>query len=289
MYAVDLHTHTRFFHGFEGLGRRFDPIGVRMLARVARARGLDAIVTTNHDFYREFPDAAGLTVLPGIEVTTTRGHVLIVGPEPPERTEPEGLTPEEAVELAHERDCAAIIAHPFRNSTVRTVDADFDAVEINGKGTESYDWVRRLAGERDLPLVAGSDAHYPIEVGRAFTVVEDSGTDGRAHPAEAAFSGAAERSDEPSTAPGSGVTSGSETRSDPAGVLASGEPDAPSPERVVSAIRDGRVRAYVDERPSQRLLRAGYRFTHGWKGWLDRPDWDPPGLGAPPGERDGGP
>ena len=267
MYAVDLHTHTRFFHGFERLGRRFDPVGVRLLARVARARGLDAIVTTNHDYYREFPEVAGVAILPGIEVTTARGHVLIVGPDPPERTEPGALSPHEAVELAHERDCAAIIAHPFRNSTVRASDADFDALEINGKGTESYDWVQRLARERDLPLIAGSDAHYPVEVGRAFTVVEEPADVGSTSTDRSGRSGLATQSDQP-------------TR------ILDSPPAAPSPERVVSAIRDGRVRAFVDNRPSQRLLRAGYRLTHGWKGWLDRPEWDPPGLGAPPGERE---
>ncbi|UPW00810.1 CehA/McbA family metallohydrolase [Halorussus gelatinilyticus] len=173
MFNVDLHTHTRFFHGVPSLGRAYDPVGARLLARTAAYRGLDAVVTTNHDYYREF-DAGGesFAVLPGIEVTTSRGHALVVGPDPPAQT-PEGeLTPAETVELAHDRGCAAIIAHPFRNSTVREADADFDAVEVNGKGTDPAEWVEQLAEVRDLPLVGGSDAHYPVEVGRAYTAVE---------------------------------------------------------------------------------------------------------------------
>lgn len=234
MYAVDLHTHTRFFHGFPRLGRRFDPIGARLLAGMARARDLDGFVTTNHDYYREF-DVDDPTVIPGIEVTTTHGHMLVIGPDPPQRTPPGELSPEEAVGLAHENDCAAIIAHPFRNSTVREADADFDAVEINGKGTESYDWVARLADRRDLPLVGGSDAHYPVEIARSYTRVEA---------------------------------------------------EELTPESVVDAIHDGRVRAVVDTSPTQEILRRAYRFIHSQKGWLPRSEWDPPGLGAPPGEHE---
>ncbi|MFC5972679.1 PHP-associated domain-containing protein [Halomarina salina] len=171
MFALDLHTHTRFFHGFHCRPTPYDPVGARLLGLVARRRGLDGLAFTNHDYYA--PQSAGpVSHVPGIEVTTTRGHVLVVGPDPPTFTRPERLEPEAVVEMAHDRDCAAIIAHPYRNSTVREVDADFDAIEVNGKHPRTQSWVERLAGEYDLPLVGGSDAHYPFEVGRAFTRVD---------------------------------------------------------------------------------------------------------------------
>ncbi|WP_436347444.1 PHP domain-containing protein [Natronorubrum sp. FCH18a] len=173
MYAVDLHAHTRFFHGRRSLGDRFDPLGVRLLSVMAGRRGLDGVATTNHDYYTPLDPSVGAETLPGIEITTDRGHVLVVGPDPPAETEPGSLSPGEAVELAHERDCAAIVAHPFRNSTVRELeDIPFDAIEVNGKHPRSQPLVEELAAERDLPLVGGSDAHYPFEVGRAYTVVE---------------------------------------------------------------------------------------------------------------------
>nr|WP_305794586.1 PHP-associated domain-containing protein [Halomarina rubra] len=166
-----MHTHTRFFHGFESRPTPFDPVGARLLGEVAHRRGLDGLAFTNHDYYE--PQAAGpVAHVPGIEVTTTRGHVLVVGPDPPRFTRPERLEPEAVVEMAHDRGCAAIIAHPYRNSTVREVDADFDAIEVNGKHPRTQEWVERLAADHGLPLVGGSDAHYPIEVGRAFTRVD---------------------------------------------------------------------------------------------------------------------
>ncbi|WP_332899899.1 CehA/McbA family metallohydrolase [Haladaptatus sp. CMSO5] len=170
MYAIDLHSHTRFFHGYRTLGDAFDPLGVRLLTKAAELRGLDAVATTNHDYYTPFDGS--VDILPGIEVSSSKGHILVVGPNPPTETTPGELTPEEVVDIAHSRGCAAIIAHPYRNSTVRDVKADFDAIEINGKHPRTHEWVRRLARKRDLPLVGGSDAHYPVEVGRAYTTVD---------------------------------------------------------------------------------------------------------------------
>ncbi|WP_134671325.1 CehA/McbA family metallohydrolase [Halorussus marinus] len=243
MLAVDLHAHTRFFHGHEDAAAAFDPLGVRLLAGVARARGLDGVALTNHDYYREFDlggSGAFATTIPGVEVTTTHGHVLVVGPDPPRRTAPGELTPEETVELAHDRGCVAIIAHPYRNSTVRNVEADFDAIEVNGKHPRTEEWVRRLAETHDLPIVGGSDAHYPVEVGRAYTKL-DLGTSGRP--------GAAEL----------------------------------TPEAVVDAIRDGRVESRVSRGPINRGVRWLYREIHEDKGYLQRPEWaESPGVGEPP-------
>jgi hypothetical protein len=171
VFSVDLHVHTRFFHGFDRAARYYDPLGGRLVGLAGRVRGLDAVATTNHDYYRPL-DAAGLQTIPGVEVSTTRGHVLVVGPDPPTDVEPDVLTPEETVQIAHERECAAIVAHPFRNSSVRDADADFDAVELNGKTPRTWARVRDVAAALDLPLVGGSDAHYPVEVGRAYTTVD---------------------------------------------------------------------------------------------------------------------
>ena len=170
MFLVDLHTHTRFFHGFRGRPTPFDPIGARLLALTARRRGLDGVAATNHDYCYRFD--AGPAVIPGIEVSTTRGHLLIVGPDPPLTTDPETLSPAEAVDVAHERDCAAILPHPFRNSAVRETDVDVDAVEVTGKHPGTRALAADLADALGVPLVGGSDAHYPFEVGRAATRVK---------------------------------------------------------------------------------------------------------------------
>ncbi|MFC7234075.1 PHP-associated domain-containing protein [Halosegnis marinus] len=171
MLRVDLHAHTRFFHARPGAPTAFDPVGARLLAWYARRRGLDAVAVTNHD-YRYDAVADGVTFLPGIEVSTTMGHVTVVGPDPPERTVPGTLTPEETVALAHDRGCVAVLAHPFRGSTARRSAAAFDAVECNGKHADTHAKARAVAERRGVPVVGGSDAHYPFEVGRGYTEVE---------------------------------------------------------------------------------------------------------------------
>lgn len=175
MYTVDIHTHTRFFHGFEGRPTAYDPLGARLLQLLSQWQQLDGVALTNHDYSLGYESRSKQTLfVPGIEISTTAGHVLIIGPDPPRRTTPGELTPRDVVSLAHKRDCAAIIAHPFRQSDVRNSGADFDAVEVNGKHPESIEQVRALADALSVPVVAGSDAHYPVEVGRAFTRIQAS-------------------------------------------------------------------------------------------------------------------
>jgi predicted metal-dependent phosphoesterase TrpH len=171
VFAVDLHVHTRFFHGFESRPTPFDPVGLGLAEWIARRGGLDGLAITNHDY--AWHRAGGEpVVLPGIEISTTRGHVLVVGPDPPSVTARGELDPHEAVALAHDRGCAAIMPHPYRNGDLPQTDAPFDAVEVNGKRLENRWRVEDLGAERDVAVVGGSDAHFPFEVGRVFTRVD---------------------------------------------------------------------------------------------------------------------
>lgn len=171
MYDCDLHTHSRFFHQRPEVAPAYDPVGARLSLWVARRRGLDGVAVTNHDFFRPETIVAD-DCLPGIEISTSRGHLLVVGPDPPTRTRPGELTPDAAVDLAHDHGCVAIVAHPFRNSTLRDCDADFDAIEVNGKHPEYRRRIEAIARDRDLPMVGGSDAHFPFEVGRVSTRID---------------------------------------------------------------------------------------------------------------------
>ena len=174
MARVDLHTHSRFFHAMPGRPTAYDGLGARLLVAAARARGLDAVAVTNHDYYTDFAfDTGEVTVIPGVEVSSTAGHLLVVGPDPPARTNPGAMTPEEVVDLAHDRGCAVVMAHPYRNSRIRELDVAVDAVEVNGKRSRSPETIVALADRLGLPLVGGSDAHFPTGVGRTFTTVDE--------------------------------------------------------------------------------------------------------------------
>ncbi len=173
MFSIDLHTHTRFFHGRPGRPTAYDPVGLRLLCRFARSRKLDGLGLTNHDYYEDFDATSGApTLIPGNEISTTKGHVLVIGPDPPSRTEPDMISPTQAVSIAHDRGCVAVMAHPYRGSNILNSAASFDAVEINGKHPQNHEKIQALARERELPIIGGSDAHFPFEVGRVYTDVD---------------------------------------------------------------------------------------------------------------------
>jgi len=73
---IDLHVHTSFS---DGLGAPVDILGR------ADARGLDGLAITDHDtlegFFRAKELDSDLLLIPGYEVETEAGHILVLGLE----------------------------------------------------------------------------------------------------------------------------------------------------------------------------------------------------------------
>ncbi len=182
MFAVDFHVHTRA--SSDGLD------APERVVRAARDAGLDAIAITDHDTdagYRRLCDLGladpsgrpvdGFLVIPGVEVSTKEGHVLVLGrafrPEP-------GLTSHACLRIAHAMGAIGVAAHPFdkfRSGVGRATleRVGFDAIETWNAKTidhtanhEAEAW----ATEHALPAVGGSDAHHARCVGRAHTLVQ---------------------------------------------------------------------------------------------------------------------
>jgi predicted metal-dependent phosphoesterase TrpH len=146
----------------------------------AASIGLDGVAITDHDTLAGV-DAAraaapdGFTVVPGLEVTTTAGHVLALDVEMP----PEPGDPLSVVEAIHDQDGVAVLAHPFDRlrehfaGDLAALAGVVDAVEAVNSRCLRRAYVRRarsFAAANDLPATGGSDAHFPMEVGRAYTV-----------------------------------------------------------------------------------------------------------------------
>ncbi|WP_121744057.1 PHP domain-containing protein [Natronorubrum halophilum] len=168
------------------------------VAAAAVDAGLDGIAVTDHDTLANVDavrDAApeGLEVIAAVEVTTTEGHLLALDvSKAPPRTDP--LT---AIDHVHDQGGVAVLSHPF--DTLRQYyETDLDALADAVDGVEAVNsrCVRRryneraaaFASARGLPTTGGSDAHFPMEVGRAYTSVEGDGSladavrDGRVRP-----------------------------------------------------------------------------------------------------------
>lgn len=171
---IDLHNHTIPLSIDSGLR-------AEKLIELARRRGLDAILLTEHDRLWDAEALArvrglgDLIVLAGCEVTTQVGHVIAIGLSA-FRTEFHDLA---TLRRAADADGAILIAaHPLRDGQRIAGHPEllplFDAVEAFN-GTESVthnDLAARLAADRGLPAVGGSDAHTDYEVGLGATEVE---------------------------------------------------------------------------------------------------------------------
>jgi hypothetical protein len=175
--SVELHTHSELSYD----GR--DP--VELLLEQAEAVGLDALAVTDHDEIDASLEAAAkaqeydLVGIPGMEVSSSAGHVLALGVE---ELIPAGLSFVETLDRIHELGGIAVVPHPFQKSrhgvaphvSEETL-ASADAIEVYNSRLftgRSNRQAERFAADHDLPMTAGSDAHIAEMVGQAVTEVD---------------------------------------------------------------------------------------------------------------------
>jgi hypothetical protein len=174
MLSCDLHVHTNFSKDGES--------SVEDILRAAEAAGLDAIAITDHDSVDGAKKALScdttVLVIPGIEVTTKQGHLLVLGV-----TEiiPAGLDVEVTAAIARRMGALLILPHPYhvwRHGVARrkkvgmtVVDAveSFNSRYIVGSANRK---AARIALKLGKPCVGGSDAHNARFVGFGRTYVD---------------------------------------------------------------------------------------------------------------------
>jgi predicted metal-dependent phosphoesterase TrpH len=114
-----------------------------------------------------------LLIIPGIEVTTQEGDIILLGVEE-KPTAMQSL--QSVVDFAKQRAALIVIPHPYRVSGIGDAAEKIaaDAVEIMNPWAshEQNKLAEQLARARGLPGVAGSDAHKPDELWVAFNEVD---------------------------------------------------------------------------------------------------------------------
>jgi hypothetical protein len=133
--------------------------------RFAEKHGFDFIVVTDHnttsqnDFSFDKPD---LMVIPGMELSTHRGHMNFLGVKEPIEEfrvlDEEGL--ERQIATAHERGALAVLNHPFKPPSVWEYGYEVWNGPWSSCNLSALRWWqdRPAAGER-IVAVGGSDSH----------------------------------------------------------------------------------------------------------------------------------
>ena len=153
------------------------------LLRTARTKGIDRIIVTDHNTIRgalASQELAPEMVIVGEEIQTTEGELLAAFVA---REVPAGLEPAAAIKMLKDQNAFISVSHPFdamrsswKAETLAALRGDLDAVEVfNARTTRKHYNSAGIAfaNEHKLPGTAGSDAHGPIEVGKALMLLPD--------------------------------------------------------------------------------------------------------------------
>lgn len=172
---LDPHIHSIYSGDAKGTPRQ--------IIKRAIFAGLDAIAITDHDTMqgsnvaeKEAKDFKNIIIVPGMEISTSKGHILALGIQDEIK---KGVPPQEAIDKIREQGAVAIVPHPFvryrEGLFVNIQDLEVDAIEtLNSRYIFGYsNWrARKLAKERNLPMIGSSDAHFVAAIGSCFTQVD---------------------------------------------------------------------------------------------------------------------
>jgi len=175
MICVDLHLHTRF---------SFDAsISPKFLADALNTHPIiKGVAVTDHNtlegyfHVRRFAVAyEDVVIIPGVEVTTMLGDVIVLGVE---EKPAYWSSLESVVDFARDRNGVMVVPHPYRGGGIRDaakkIPSELGAIEVvNPDATvEENKMAEMLAKTRNMPGVGGSDAHHISQLWKAYTQID---------------------------------------------------------------------------------------------------------------------
>jgi predicted metal-dependent phosphoesterase TrpH len=175
LIRADLHIHTTFSNDSQ--------INPKTLVDLLIAHPtIKAAAVTDHNsvaglniLKRLAEPHQDILILPGVEITTSSGDILLLGTE---QLPPKPWTIENVVDFSRKTECLSIAAHPFREWGIGDLArySGVNAIEVlnGGSSVSANKQARRLAKELNLPGVAGSDSHKPSELFSVYTQIQAS-------------------------------------------------------------------------------------------------------------------
>lgn len=174
--VFDLHIHTE--------ASPDSKMKVKDAIKAAKDAGLDGIAITDHNSMASIKEAMKyntkkFTVIPGCEITTTKGHMIGLGIQKPIRP---GLSPRATAEAIRRQGGVVISPHSMsryrdgiyaagaRNMRVDVIEA------VNSRYAFGYSNMRARSIAEDLKLgmVGSSDSHKAFTIGTSVTKVDVS-------------------------------------------------------------------------------------------------------------------
>ncbi len=170
--CFDLHVHSHYSYDCKS--------NPKDIFKVAKKKKLAGLAITDHNdtkFHQKEQSIKGLLVIPGVEISTNKGHVIGLGLS---STIGKKISVIETVEKIIELGGYPIIPHPFdftrrgigrelqylKGVCIETINGSCPLGRFNKKA-------KRWAEKNNLPETGGSDAHRLQDIGLAYTVFEN--------------------------------------------------------------------------------------------------------------------
>lgn len=185
---IDMHIHTIYSYHPEPSDSFITP---QDIVKFGKRNGLDGVVITDHmvreagskEIERTQKENPDFLLLRGMEYHSDSGHLLIYGVKDDEIVRKFGKygPAQEVIDFANAQGGVVVIAHPYLSGyTHTTEDKLFNLKnyltleEINGtKGDSINEKAKAACRQLGLNGTGGSDAHYPLEIGEAYTMFEN--------------------------------------------------------------------------------------------------------------------
>ena len=170
MFAVDFHTHT--YHSYDSM------MIPEKILRLAKARGLNGIVISDHDTIKGGVECAALNkdenfkVYIASEVKTSVGDITGINL----KQEISATNFGEVVQQIKAQGGLVLLVHPYHHHKLDEI--NFDAIDLvegyNGREFPANNLKAvELAKKYNKPIIAGSDAHVYSEVANCRTFYND--------------------------------------------------------------------------------------------------------------------
>jgi len=166
----DLHVHSYYSYDSTSLPKE-------IIGRAIK-KGIDCLAITDHDQVKgimeaeEYAKDKSIVIIPGIEVKSREGDILGLNIR---EIIPSRLPALETMERIKDQGGLVVIPHPFGwmcsfKKNLRDFLSEIDAIEVFnaslfGSGNKI---ALEFAKKYNIPITAGSDAHFPNFIGRAY-------------------------------------------------------------------------------------------------------------------------